>query len=144
MTLSIKCLDKDDDGYGLRLQYPDAMTREGYSKAMAKLIGFFPQAPKSVINTIVLEAKELGWTDREFMDRVNYVGRKYPYPVPSFANLNEINNRVKLLTHYEYCCLDKAEIKHYKSVRVPGMKKPLWASEADIATYQLELYSTEK
>ena len=128
--------------------YEGEMTPRGLAMAVKKISDSFPELPKGFHDIFGDRVMELGFSDQRIMDAVNHVIDNCIYPKPTIAQFLSFDAKVKLYDHNQMIKLNNElngmAFKYYKSVKVQGLTKPMWASVNDIEKYKMERFKPEK
>jgi hypothetical protein len=112
------------------------------AEGVARIKKAFPQVSSGFFDVLLEEIKRIGFTDKRFEDAVTNLIHGCEYPVPTIARLVSWDKKIQLYNYYHMC--DKVDKfgstvwETYKKVVLPGRTKPVWASMADIETYNLK------
>jgi hypothetical protein len=92
--------------------------------------------------------KESGFSNEKLKDAVNHVIDTCVYPRPQIAEFLSYDKKIKLYTYDQKIELinkmgGNLANKLYKSVKIQGQKRPMWAHIDDIEKYKLELWNTK-
>jgi len=134
-----KSLVKINNRYALDV-YRDPLTPEGLAKASLNIQNAFPELPDEFYLVLFERIKQLNKGDSWMMDAVNNVIDNCIYPRPTVANFLSWDKKVELFTYDQMLAKnDKMQgiFKLYTSIKIDGLKQPLWASNQDVEKYKL-------
>lgn len=133
-------LKKTEDGFLLSV-YSGELTDDCIAKETINIKSAFPDLDPGFYDVLYDQLNKLNFSNERFRDAVDHVIRTCEYPRPTIAKFLSYDQHVKLYSYDQYINLEAKT--HYKSVRIAGAVKPMWAHVNDIEKYKLEAWNNE-
>ncbi len=140
LSESISRLIKKDEHYEISV-YNDDLTTENIINGTVKLKKSFPALTGDFFDVLSDRIKDNKFTDKRLNDSINNVVDNCIYPTPTIAQFISFDKRIELYSYEEMLELNnqtQTAFKTYKSVKIAGISRPMYANINDIEMYNLE------
>ena len=136
---------KDESGNLMIDPHFGRQTTKGYAEVTAMAIKAFPKLNADFFELLNERALDKGFSNRKFYECVKNVIDNFNYPEPTLANFLTFDKSLQLYRYDQKLKLidelgASVANKLYKSVRINGRTKPLWAHIDDIEKYNIPLW----
>jgi hypothetical protein len=142
---SLQVLLQRNSGSGSEVSiYSGPLTDSCLVKSVAVIKKSFPSLPISFYDILIDRIQANHFSNTRLIDAVNHVIDNCHYPTPTIADFISFDQKYKVFSYDEMLKKldemggDRKIWDLYKSVKLPGLPKPVWVHVNDIAKYNIK------